>query len=54
MSNTWVCIFGDDQHMVDWPPGVILIVLGLAERHAVPPNAPPPAQKPKLRQQLSS
>ena len=24
MANTWVFIFGDDQHMGDWPPGVTL------------------------------
>jgi hypothetical protein len=41
-------IFGDDQHMRDWPLGAMLLVLGLAERHPIP-NALPRSQKPKPR-----
>ena len=40
--------------MGDWPPGVILSCRVWLSGTPVPPNALPPAQKPKLRQQLSS
>ena len=36
VTNTLIRIFGDDQHMGDWPLGVISNVLGLAERHPIP------------------
>jgi hypothetical protein len=50
MANTWVCIFGDRQHMGDWPPGVILSCWVWLSGTPSPQRLPP-AQKPKLRQQ---
>ena len=53
MANTWICIFGDRQHMGDWPPGVILSCwVWLSGTPS--PERTAASQKPKLRQQLSS